>query len=116
MESPGAQFAPSLALPHDATVISKDTESQQSTYSGFEGTEMAECLESQGSRRLFIGGLATDYCVLNTVRDALGLGFKVCLLVDAIRAVNVKPDDGLRAEKEMRRLGALTVTVDQILA
>lgn len=112
--SPGAQFAPSLALPHDVTVISKDTESQQNTYSGFGGTGLAERLKSQGVRRLFIGGLATDYCVLNTVRDALELDFTVCLLVDAIRAVNVKPDDGPRAEKEMRRLGAMTVTLEQI--
>jgi len=114
--STGAQFAQSLALPRDITVISKDTEKQQNTYSGFESADLAERLQSQGSQRLFIGGLATDYCVLNTVRDALELGFAVCLLADAIRAVNVKPDDGSRAEKEMQRLGALAVTLDQVAA
>ena len=114
--TPGARFAPSLALPRDIMVISKDTEKQQNTYSGFESADLAARLQSLGSQRLFIGGLATDYCVLNTVRDALELDFAVCLLVDAIRAVNVKPDDGPRAEKEMRRLGALSVTLDQIAA
>ena len=112
--SQGAQFAPSLELPRDITVISKDTQQQQSTYSGFESADLAEHLQMLGSRRLFIGGLATDYCVLNTVKDALELDFTVFLLLDAIRAVNVKPDDGPRAEKEMRRLGALAVTLEQI--
>jgi nicotinamidase/pyrazinamidase len=112
--SQGAQFAPSLELPRDITVISKDTEQHQTTYSGFQHTDFAERLRRQGLQRLFIGGLATDYCVLNTVRDALELDFAVCLLVDAIRAVNVNPDDGPRAEKEMRRLGALAVTLEQI--
>lgn len=112
--SQGAQFASSLELPRNITVISKDTKQQQSTYSGFASTDLAEHLQSLGTRRLFIGGLATDYCVLNTVKDALELDFMVCLLIDAIRAVNIKPDDGPRAEKEMRRLGALAVTLEQI--
>lgn len=114
--TPGARFAPSLALPCDVIIVSKDTEKQQNTYSGFEGADLAGRLQSLGSQRLFIGGLATDYCVLNTVRDALEEGFAVCLLVDAIRAVNVKPDDGRRAEEEMRRLGALPVTLGQVIA
>jgi nicotinamidase/pyrazinamidase len=114
--TPGAQFAPLLALPCDVMVISKDTKKQQNTYSGFESADLAERLHSLGSQRLFIGGLATDYCVLNTIRDALELDFAVCLLVDAIRAVNVKPDDGSRAEEEMQRLGALSVTLDQVTA
>ncbi|MHB1352437.1 MAG: isochorismatase family protein [Thiobacillus sp.] len=46
-----------------------------------------------GARRLFVGGLTTDYCVLNSVRDALALGYEVRLLRDAIRAVNVHPGD-----------------------
>ena len=54
-----------------------------------------------------MGGLATDYCVLNTVRDGLTRGFKVMLLKDAIRAVNLSPDDGRKAEEEMLRLGAV---------
>jgi nicotinamidase/pyrazinamidase len=62
-------------------------------------------------RRVLVGGLATDYCVLNTVKDAIKNGFEAYLLMDAIRAVNVKPDDGARAEDEMRRLGAKPLTL-----
>jgi nicotinamidase/pyrazinamidase len=61
-----------------------------------------------------VGGLATDYCVLNTVKDALALGFTSFLLRDAIRAVNVQPDDGLKAEQEMIRLGASPIELQDL--
>jgi len=64
-------------------------------------------------RRLFIGGLATDYCVLNTVKDALEHRYQAYVLSDAIRAVNVHPDDGLKAEQEMVAKGAIMITRDQ---
>ena len=60
------------------------------------------------------GGLATNYCVLNTVKDARQHGYEVYLLADAIRAVNVKPDDGPRAEAEMQRLGSQTIDFSRI--
>src|SRR3990167_7105549 len=63
--SEGAGFAPQLQLPTDATVISKATAQQSDAYSGFEGTELDRLLRQSGVRRLFVGGLATDYCVLN---------------------------------------------------
>lgn len=113
--SPGAEFAPGLRLPAESvTVISKGTRRDKDAYSGFEGTDLAERLRSAGVRRLFIGGLATDYCVLNTVRDALREGFAVHLLLDAIRAVNVQPDDGAKAITEMRRQGAVPVTLAEV--
>jgi len=102
----GAAFAPGLKLPAQTTVISKATMADKDAYSGFEGTDLDARLRAQGVKRVFVGGLATDYCVLNTVRDARKLGYDVMLLTDAIRAVNVKPDDGRNAEGEMCRLGA----------
>lgn len=105
-DTDGAQFAPSLDLPAEAAVIAKATTPAKDAYSGFEGTDLGPRLHEQGVTRLFVGGLATDYCVLNTVRDALAEGFTVLLLTDAIRAVNVEPNDGAKAEAEMRRLGA----------
>ena len=113
--SPGAEFAPDLRLPAaSVTVISKGTRQDKDAYSGFEDTDLAERLRSAGVRRLFIGGLATDYCVLNTVRDALREGFAVHLLMDAIRAVNVQPDDGAKAIAKMRRQGAVPVTLIEV--
>jgi len=105
----GAAFAPGLKLPEGAVVISKADTVEKDAYSGFQGTDLAERLQAAGVRRLFVGGLATDYCVLNTVRDALAAGFGVVLLEDAIRAVDVKPGDGARAEAEMVRAGAVPV-------
>jgi nicotinamidase/pyrazinamidase len=112
----GANFAPGLTLPESVTVVSKATQPSQEAYSSFEGTDLAERLGELGVRRLFIGGLATDYCVLATVRDALELGFETSLLIDAVRAVNVRPGDGERALREMRHLGANPVRLAQVAA
>lgn len=110
-ESPGAQFAALLRFPSGTLVISKATQPDKDAYSGFEGTDLDARLRARKIKRLFVGGLATDYCVLNTVRDALGLGYEVYLLTDAIRAVNVKPADGPGAAAEMQRLGAKPITL-----
>lgn len=103
----GAEFAPGLQLPPSTSVISKATSSERDAYSGFEGTDLDGQLRRAGVKRLFVGGLATDYCVLNTVKDALALGYQVVHLVDATRAVNVHPENGRRALEEMAHLGAL---------
>ncbi len=112
--TPGAQFAADLRFPSGTTVISKATTPDKDAYSGFEGTGLDEMLHARKIKRAFVGGLATDYCVLNTVRDARRQDYAVYLLTDAIRAVNVKPGDGRRAEEEMRRLGAMPVTLDAL--
>ena len=104
--TPGSQFPEDLRLPKDTIVVSKAMAREKDAYSGFEDTGLAEKLKTAAVRRLLIGGLATDYCVLNTVKDALKNGFSVLLLTDAIRAVNVAPDDGKNAIREMIRLGA----------
>jgi nicotinamidase/pyrazinamidase len=112
--TPGADFAPGLQLPPQAIIISKAIHSDRDAYSGFSGTDLAERLRNQGVQRLYIGGLATDYCVLNTVRDALAQGFEVLLLEDAIRAVNLQPDDGARAVSDMRQKGAVAVSLARL--
>lgn len=105
--TPGARFAAGLQLPPSATVISKATRADKDAYSGFEGTDLDARLRAAGVRRLFIGGLATDYCVLNTVKDALSCDYQVFLLEDAIRAVNVQANDGVKAERAMVAQGAM---------
>ena len=112
----GAEFAATLTLPPDATVISKATSQDQEAYSSFQGTDLDRRLRAAGIHRVFIGGLTTDYCVLNTVRDACQLGYEVFLLTDAIRAVDVQPGDGLRAEEEMARLGARRISLEGLTA
>jgi len=107
--TPGAEFAQGLELPPDAVIISKAVAAGSDAYSAFAGTDLERLLRELRVTRLLVGGLATDYCVLNTVRDARKAGFEVLLLRDAIRAVNVKPGDGEHAEREMREVGAVPV-------
>lgn len=107
--TPGAGFAPGLNLPPETVVIDKATRAREEAYSGFSGTALAQRLGEAGVRRLLIGGLATDYCVLQTARDALAEGFDVLLLDDAVRAVNVHAGDDARAKDEMKAAGAVTV-------
>ncbi len=112
--TPGADFAPGLELPEDALIVSKATKPDQEAYSGFQDTDLDARLREMGVRRLFIGGLATDYCVKQTVLDALRLGYRVYLLTDAIRAVDVQPGDGDAAIDEMLRAGALPLTLSDL--
>lgn len=112
--SHGAAFAAALALPHSTTIVSKATQADKDAYSGFDGTDLHATLVGSGIRRLVVGGLATDYCVLNTVRDALKKGFPVLLVTDAVRAVDVAPGDGDRALAEMQALGATPILSAQV--
>ena len=107
----GAAFAAELQLPAETTVISKATRPDADSYSAFHDTALASLLRERGVKRLLVGGLATDYCVLNTVRDALNEGFGVLLLTDAIRAVDAGSGDGQRAEAKMREAGAVPATI-----
>ena len=104
--SAGAQFAEGLRLPEGANVISKGTDPAIDAYSAFGGTDLADQLHRAGVKRLFVAGLATDYCVLASVLDALAQGLSVTVLRDAIAAVDVQPGDGDRAITAMREAGA----------
>jgi nicotinamidase/pyrazinamidase len=101
----GAEFHPALRDDPRITVVSKglgDTD----CYSAFDETDLASQLRQQGIEEVIVGGLATDYCVKNTVLDALKHGFKVKALKNAMRAVDLQPGDGDRAIEEMRAAGA----------
>ena len=112
----GAEFAPNLEVPGSATIISKATGVEKDAYSGFDETNLNSELRDRDIHRLFVGGLATDYCVLNTVRDALSNGYDVFLLIDAVRAVELQAEDGRRAVDEMVRRGAQPVSLRSLLA
>lgn len=112
--SRGAQFHPDLVLPPGTLVISGATDPKREAYSGFDGTTLEERLRDLQANTLFVAGLATDYCVKETVLSACKLGFKVVLLQDAIRGINVAPEDSEQAIAEMRAAGAVTATASDL--
>lgn len=114
--SPGSLPPSAFVAPLSAVIIYKAIDANEEAYSAFHHTSLQRHLQALAVRRLFIGGLATDYCVLNTVKDARALGYDVCLLTDGIKAVNVHPDDGRKAELEMIRLGAVPMRVEALAA
>jgi nicotinamidase/pyrazinamidase len=98
----------------------KASSPDKDAYSEFEGTDdegrtLDHVLKSHDIARIYVVGLATDYCVKATVLDGVKLGYDVCVVTDAVRAVNVAPDDGEKALEEMASAGAHLVTSDQIV-
>jgi nicotinamidase/pyrazinamidase len=112
----GAQLHPSLDQSKLDRVLDKGQSPRSQGYSSFDGSGLADVLREKGVHRVFVTGLTTDYCVKNTVLDALREGFEVTVVVDAIRAVNVKPGDGERALEEMMKAGAGLASSDYVLA
>ncbi len=102
----GAEFHPELFDDPRITTISKGTNESADGYSGFDGTNLAQLLREKGVEEVLVGGLATDYCVKHTVLDARRAGFEVKALADAMRPVNLNPNDGEQAIEEMRAAGA----------
>ncbi len=108
----GAAFPAELRIPAQAVVVSKATRADADAYSAFEGTDLARLLRERGVGRLFVGGLATDYCVKASALDALGLGLDVVVLGDAVRAVDVSSGDGARSLAALRGHGAHVIGRD----
>lgn len=107
----GAEYHPDLVLTPRTLHVVKGTGAEEDAYSEFEahdaeGRPLALLLRDRGIRALYVGGLATDYCVRHTVLDGLKAGFEVVLLRDAVRGVNLKPGDSDRAIDEMATAGA----------
>jgi len=113
--TPGASFHPGLRVPREALVVSKATDPDREAYSGFEGTELDAELRRRGVRRVFVCGVATDYCVKATALDAVRLGYQVFLLADAVRGVNVPPNSVQRALEEMLDAGVVLVEIGELL-
>jgi len=104
-DTKGAAFHPDLIDDVRIRTISKGMGDEDS-YSAFDGTDLALQLRQLGVEEIWVGGLTTDYCVKNTVLDALKEGFRVKAMEDAMRAVEVNPGDGELAIEEMRAAGA----------
>ena len=109
--SEGARFHPLLKLPADAAVVSKGMDPEKDDYSALhavteQGTPLPDLLDELGTERLYIGGLATDYCVRESALEGLKQGFSVTVLKDAVKGVDLKPGDSARALKELAKAGA----------
>ncbi|MBJ6723619.1 bifunctional nicotinamidase/pyrazinamidase [Geomesophilobacter sediminis] len=118
-ESEGAAFHPRLTLPPETIVISKGATRWDDGYSALQGTTengtpLPLLLKQMAVDRLYVGGLATDYCVKASVMEAIKLGFSITLLTDAVAAVNVAPGDEERAFQEMIAAGAQPATFDEV--
>jgi nicotinamidase/pyrazinamidase len=117
----GAEFHRALRLGGEATIVSKGMAADSDSYSGFDavdfaGVGLADLLNRSGATRIYVGGLATDYCVKQTVLDGLQRGFNAVLLKDAIRGVDLTPGDSARALRAMLDAGAEVVeSVDEFV-
>jgi len=105
--SRGASFHAGLDLPPQTQIVSKGTAAGHQGYSAFEGTCLARKLNRAGVKRVWIGGLALDYCVRATALDAIQAGFEVHLIKPATRAVNLRRGDGQRALCELKIAGCI---------
>lgn len=112
----GAAFHPQLKLPKDKIILYKGMDPQEDSYSVFQAQDInaqpfPKILHNMGIKELYVAGLATDYCVKATVLDALKNSLRVKLLSDAIKGVDLKPDDSKSAIKEMVKKGAQKITL-----
>jgi nicotinamidase/pyrazinamidase len=118
--TPGADFLPKLDRSRVERVFQKGTDPAIDSYSGFfdnghrKATGLGDYLKGRGATAVTVLGLATDYCVKFTALDAVGLGFRVRLVEDASRGVNLAPGDVDRAVAEMRAKGVAVVRSDAL--
>jgi nicotinamidase/pyrazinamidase len=105
----GAEFHPELKVPRDSIIVSKATKPNSEAYSGFQGTKLENRLKRLGVTTIFVGGLATDYCVKQTALDALDAGFDVRVMTDCVKGVNLRKIDSSKALQSIAKHGgALT--------
>ena len=109
--TPGAAFAPGLDTRRVARIFHKGTDPDIDSYSALfdnghrKATGLGDYLKTQGVTDLFMAGLATDYCVKYTSLDAVKLGFRVHVIEEGCRGVNLKPGDVAAAMAEMQKAG-----------
>lgn len=116
----GAQLHPALKQTSIDGYFRKAFTADNDSYSGFDGVDetgrsLNERLKQKKIERLYVTGLATDYCVKYTALDALKNGYEVFLISDAMRAVNVKDGDGERALQELIGKGAHLISSRELL-
>jgi nicotinamidase/pyrazinamidase len=113
--TPGAELHPALDRAKVDVVVDKGQDANSQGYSAFQDTRLGDLLRERGVDRLFVTGLATDYCVKNSVLDALRLGLDVTVVEDAVRGVDVRPGDSERALEEVEAAGAHLARSEELL-
>jgi nicotinamidase/pyrazinamidase len=118
--SRGAQLHPSLNQNGIDHYFRKAFSADNDSYSGFDGVEengrsLNETLMEKKIKKVYVAGLATDYCVKETALDALNNSYEVFVITDAVRAVNVNEGDGEKALNELTSLGANLITSNEII-
>jgi len=118
-DTKGAAFHPKLKLPKEAILLYKGMDPRKDSYSVFQaedksGVGFAVLLKILGIEELYIGGLATDYCVKYSAIDALKEGFRVKILMDAVKGVNLKPSDSENVLKEIVEMGARQIRLKDL--
>lgn len=117
-ETVGVDYHPGIKIPPGAYHIIKGFQSDVDAYSGFEGRlrdstdslTLDNLLHSVNVHEIYLVGLATDYCVHATAFDALRLGYRVIVVEDGVRGVNVNSGDSLRALQDLRQHGAQLIS------
>lgn len=119
----GYALHPDLKVPSPAVTVLKGYDPDHDAYSGFDGVlatpqgtpgtvTLHEWLQAYGVTTVYVAGLATDYCVHATARDALRLGYSTVVVTNAVRGVNLNPEDSANALADLVRQGAQLATVD----
>ncbi len=113
--TPGAQWCPGLEMPMNAILVSKGEDPRREAYSAFQVPhfDLAQFLRARQVERVFITGLATDYCVRQTALDARAAGFTVFLVEDAVRGVS--PETTAAALAELEAAGVIRIRSDDIV-
>ena len=114
-DTPGAEFIGDLHVPIDALIVSKATQADKEAYSNFEGTDLLDILTVRDVRRVFICGLATDYCVKATALDARKNGFDTLVVLDACRGIDSPRGSVAEALDQMRQAGVTLCQSEAIL-
>ena len=115
----GAAFQPKLKLPKDPILIYKGMDPDRDSYSVFQAEDASakgfvQLLKDRGIQEIYIAGLATDYCVKYTAMDAINKGFKIKILVDAVKGVNLRTNDSKEALGFLTKVGAKKLILKQV--
>lgn len=114
-KSVGADFLPGLETRQFNQVIRKGSDESVDGYSAFVKTELASFLKRRDVDHLYVSGVATEYCILYTVLDALSLGYRTTVVLDACRGIEKHPGDVAAALEQMQKKGAEFAFVEELL-